>query len=441
MDANCLPAFIKSEKGENGLIKKWNADGMDDLDGFNVWIKQAKPRGDYLPIGDFANSKYNDQEWQFLLHKSVGKHPTDYKWVYDDKGSGADKDISVWKPIAPEGYVAVGHVASTWNRVKPPLTQMLCVPKCMVEEYTPHTTLWRSGGGDVGAHFRHVYGSNTFVQDWNGPYYRLKPEVTRLANLLSIGDAKMLTMNTPSATKLLNIMVDTIANKIDGETWCKDVENDSTCRKLMRDGCTSDLGTMNETACKEHCDKHHIECFTALQKLCKDKSDHPLCGCAKTEAQLEEYVNTRYKSLPAGNRAIIAMAPPKCWYKPCQSSEAWTKRKWEDPCSNNNIVTCIADIEQSMDDTKMSDSQVNTKVEQKCGVTDATPEEVEDAKKERENNEKKYRKRWDDDDDDSDDDDGDSNEIFGSKKNMIYILLAVFLLLMCCGAGLFLVML
>ena len=34
-----------------------------------------------------------------------------YTWVYDDSGSGALTDASIWRPVAPAGYVALGDVA------------------------------------------------------------------------------------------------------------------------------------------------------------------------------------------------------------------------------------------------------------------------------------------------------------------------------------------
>ncbi len=36
---------------------------------------------------------------------------SDYTWVYDDTGSGAFTDGSIWRPVVPPGFVAVGDVA------------------------------------------------------------------------------------------------------------------------------------------------------------------------------------------------------------------------------------------------------------------------------------------------------------------------------------------
>jgi hypothetical protein len=36
---------------------------------------------------------------------------SDYVWVYDDTGSGAFTDGSIWRPVVPAGYVSIGDVA------------------------------------------------------------------------------------------------------------------------------------------------------------------------------------------------------------------------------------------------------------------------------------------------------------------------------------------
>ena len=36
---------------------------------------------------------------------------SDYVWVYDDSGSGAFTDGSIWRPVVPDGYVSIGDVA------------------------------------------------------------------------------------------------------------------------------------------------------------------------------------------------------------------------------------------------------------------------------------------------------------------------------------------
>jgi hypothetical protein len=54
------------------------------------------------------------------------KVPEDFVQVYNDKGSGADEDGSFWAPIAPFGYVACGHVVQRGYN-KPDVPELRCL--------------------------------------------------------------------------------------------------------------------------------------------------------------------------------------------------------------------------------------------------------------------------------------------------------------------------
>jgi len=53
--------------------------------------------------------------------------PTGYSRIWKDSGSGADKDGSCWRPIAPSGYVALGDVFAQGHDTAPPLSAATCV--------------------------------------------------------------------------------------------------------------------------------------------------------------------------------------------------------------------------------------------------------------------------------------------------------------------------
>lgn len=57
--------------------------------------------------------------------------PVDYSLIWADRGSGADLDGSMWRPICRGGYVSLGDVAQR-GYDKPPTSQVVCVKK----EYT-----------------------------------------------------------------------------------------------------------------------------------------------------------------------------------------------------------------------------------------------------------------------------------------------------------------
>jgi hypothetical protein len=44
--------------------------------------------------------------------------PVDFQPIWDDRNTGSKfGDVTIWKPLAPHGYRALGHIASMGNRV------------------------------------------------------------------------------------------------------------------------------------------------------------------------------------------------------------------------------------------------------------------------------------------------------------------------------------
>lgn len=54
-------------------------------------------------------------------------NPIDYEKVWDDKGTGAKYKGCIWRPIAPDGYVALGCVTAKDSYDKPGLDAVTCV--------------------------------------------------------------------------------------------------------------------------------------------------------------------------------------------------------------------------------------------------------------------------------------------------------------------------
>lgn len=100
----------------------WRPQKADGLDGF-------------YPLGDYAVGNYNDATGQTAvalvsdMNGSAGtalRAPTDYDLVWNDSGSGADRDGSMWRPVPPQGYVALGLVCNG-GYDKPSLDAVRCV--------------------------------------------------------------------------------------------------------------------------------------------------------------------------------------------------------------------------------------------------------------------------------------------------------------------------
>ena len=103
----------------------------------------------YLTLGHFAWPSYGAVRGNMLALKADGpvpwKYPVDYKKVWDDSGSGANWDGSFWAAIAPPGYAAVGMLAQRGYK-KPKRTEIVCLREDFVERYDPDVMIWNDRG-------------------------------------------------------------------------------------------------------------------------------------------------------------------------------------------------------------------------------------------------------------------------------------------------------
>ncbi|KAL2118324.1 hypothetical protein VTJ04DRAFT_7984 [Mycothermus thermophilus] len=125
------------------------------------------PQGELRPVGSvvFEGHPNANNNWAALLigdsrpahdrHNPAVAAPVRYDWVWSDKGSGGKHDVSIWRPVAPAGYVALGDVASRGGGA-PGTDQIWCVREDLVRpaEYEDWST-WddRGSGGKWDASF------------------------------------------------------------------------------------------------------------------------------------------------------------------------------------------------------------------------------------------------------------------------------------------------
>lgn len=72
--------------------------------------------------------------------------PIDYEQVWNDSGSGAKKNCTLWRPIPPDGYVALGLVCSM-GQEKPSVHAVRCVRADLVIESYVGDLIWSEGRG------------------------------------------------------------------------------------------------------------------------------------------------------------------------------------------------------------------------------------------------------------------------------------------------------
>lgn len=59
--------------------------------------------------------------------KSAVARPIDYTEIWNDRSSGGKHDLTVWRPVAPEGYASLGDVAARGYGNKPSVNLVWCV--------------------------------------------------------------------------------------------------------------------------------------------------------------------------------------------------------------------------------------------------------------------------------------------------------------------------
>jgi len=118
---------------------RWNDAGSGHENDMALW-HPTPPSGYFVfgSIGLDSNKKQPGRDVVTYAYKPMKKisannkeydaivYPTDYKLIWKDKGSGAKMDGSVWEPIPPKDYIALGHVAVTGHK-KPSVKDSACI--------------------------------------------------------------------------------------------------------------------------------------------------------------------------------------------------------------------------------------------------------------------------------------------------------------------------
>ncbi|WP_437317548.1 Vps62-related protein [Sorangium sp. So ce385] len=95
----------------------------------SIWRPNLGQHPGYYALGDVAMANHGGAPRSTFVVKGDGDvlaRPVDYNRVWTDKGSGGDHDGSFWEPVAPAGYTCLGHVAAG-NYTKPSTDLIRCV--------------------------------------------------------------------------------------------------------------------------------------------------------------------------------------------------------------------------------------------------------------------------------------------------------------------------
>lgn len=120
----------------------------------------------YFPLGDVVVSGRDnineqravavvcegDSQAPYISEKKALSKPVDFKLVWSDTGSRANGDCSVWRPVPPEGYVALGLVCTNDSN-RPSFNAIRCVRADLVVASSANTLIWNDQGSGANSDF------------------------------------------------------------------------------------------------------------------------------------------------------------------------------------------------------------------------------------------------------------------------------------------------
>jgi hypothetical protein len=112
-----------------------------------------RPQTQYFIVGDYCQGNYDPPVGQVITlqvenddpNNPLLKAPQGFSQVYNDKGSGSDKDGSIWFPVAPDGYTTIGYV-SQGGYSTPSIPNLMCVRTDLVVRASIGNEIWSDKG-------------------------------------------------------------------------------------------------------------------------------------------------------------------------------------------------------------------------------------------------------------------------------------------------------
>ena len=162
--APSAPAGLLQVATAPGYDASWNDDDSGaDRDGA-IW--KPKSTAGFRPLAYIPTASWSfDHNIELLLVKTDQPGvvaPLGYNWVYNDNDSGAKVDLSIWRPIAPAGYVCLGDVTSNNYGIAPSTDLIRCVHQSYVEQAPSVVFKWndKGSGGKYDGSFWDSYNPN-----------------------------------------------------------------------------------------------------------------------------------------------------------------------------------------------------------------------------------------------------------------------------------------
>lgn len=128
---------------------------------------QPQPPDGFVALGHVACEGYEDDGniAALCVKGRIGDknddaplaYPTKYERVWQDKGTDGKYSGACWRPVPPDGYVALGHLFGSGHETEPQTTDVVCVRKTLAYKaaYDSHA-VYGTAGTDANKRF-HAY--------------------------------------------------------------------------------------------------------------------------------------------------------------------------------------------------------------------------------------------------------------------------------------------
>lgn len=138
------------------FLPLWNDKGSGAHKAVSLWRPStvSDALSQFFSLGDIAVGHYRDINQNKIAavvsdaNKADGtalRPPVDYQLVWHDEGTGARSNASLWRPLPPEGYVAMGLVYGVHYR-KPSRNAVRCVREDLVATAQAGELIWNDKG-------------------------------------------------------------------------------------------------------------------------------------------------------------------------------------------------------------------------------------------------------------------------------------------------------
>ncbi|XP_078500283.1 uncharacterized protein LOC144755347 [Lissotriton helveticus] len=144
-DADCSikPLLIKFTTNFEPI---WDDEGSDAGGDLSIWRPTSR-NADFFPVGDTAVTSHESPDHAAVLVEDDGtglvKPPRKFKKIWSDKGSSARKPVTIYEMIPPPNYTCLGDVAMKSYKRSPDRKMYRCVRMDLMEKGDMFN-LWKS---------------------------------------------------------------------------------------------------------------------------------------------------------------------------------------------------------------------------------------------------------------------------------------------------------